>query len=125
MVGFGRIGGNSVGIVANQPRGAGRRAGHRRSNKASRFIRFCNAFNIPIVTFVDVPGFSPGVKQNMAASSATAPAAVRLRLGDGAQDHRDPPQELRRRLAMCGRISAPTGFALADRRVAVMGAEGP
>ncbi|MCL4686341.1 acyl-CoA carboxylase subunit beta [Myxococcota bacterium] len=63
VVGFGRFGGRSVGIVANQP---AHRAGVLdidSSRKAARFVRFCDAFNLPIITFVDVPGFLPGVDQ--------------------------------------------------------------
>jgi len=63
VVGFGRFGGRSVGIVANQP---AHRAGVLdidASRKGARFVRFCDAFNLPIVTFVDVPGFLPGVDQ--------------------------------------------------------------
>jgi propionyl-CoA carboxylase beta chain len=63
VVGFGRFGGRSVGVVANQP---AHRAGVLdidSSRKAARFVRFCDAFNLPIITFVDVPGFLPGVDQ--------------------------------------------------------------
>ena len=63
VVGFGRFGGRSVGIVANQP---SHRAGVLdidASRKGARFVRFCDAFNLPIITFVDVPGFLPGVDQ--------------------------------------------------------------
>ena len=63
VVGFARLGGRSVGIVANQP---AHRAGVLdidASKKGARFVRFCDAFNLPIITFVDVPGFLPGVDQ--------------------------------------------------------------
>ena len=63
VVGFARFGGRSVGIVANQP---AHRAGVLdidASKKGARFVRFCDAFNLPIITFVDVPGFLPGVDQ--------------------------------------------------------------
>ena len=63
VIGFARFGGRSVGIVANQP---AHRAGVldiECSTKGARFVRFCDAFNIPIITFVDVPGFLPGVDQ--------------------------------------------------------------
>jgi propionyl-CoA carboxylase beta chain len=63
VVGFARFGGRSVGIVANQP---AHRAGVLdidASRKGARFVRFCDAFNLPIITFVDVPGFLPGVDQ--------------------------------------------------------------
>ncbi|MBI3022118.1 MAG: acyl-CoA carboxylase subunit beta [Thaumarchaeota archaeon] len=62
-VGFGRIAGESVGLVANQPLHLSGSLDVDSSNKASRFIRFCDAFNIPIVTFVDVPGYLPGMDQ--------------------------------------------------------------
>ena len=62
-VGFGRIDGRSVGIVANQPLYLAGVLDIDSSRKAARFVRFCDAFNIPIVTLVDVPGFLPGVSQ--------------------------------------------------------------
>jgi acetyl-CoA carboxylase carboxyltransferase component len=63
VVGFGRMGGEAVGIVANNPRFLGGCLDIDSSDKASRFIRTCDAFNIPLITFVDVPGFLPGVRQ--------------------------------------------------------------
>ncbi len=63
VIGFARYGGNSVGIVANQPKASGGVLDTNASVKAARFIRFCDCFNIPIVTFVDVPGFMPGTHQ--------------------------------------------------------------
>jgi len=63
VVGFARLGGHSVGIVANQPAVLAGVLDIDASEKAARFIRFCDCFNIPIVTFEDVPGFLPGVKQ--------------------------------------------------------------
>ena len=63
IVGFGRIGGNPVGIVANQPMVLAGCLDINSSRKAARFIRFCDCFNIPIVTLVDVPGFLPGTSQ--------------------------------------------------------------
>ncbi len=63
IVGFGRFGGRSVGIVANQPAHLAGVLDIDASKKGARFVRFCDAFNIPIVTFVDVPGFLPGVAQ--------------------------------------------------------------
>jgi methylmalonyl-CoA carboxyltransferase large subunit len=128
VVGFGRIGGNSVGIVANQPSVQAGVLDIDASNKASRFIRFCNAFNIPVVTFVDVPGFLPGVKQEyggiirhgakllFAYASATVPKiTVILRKSYGGAY-----------LAMCGKdLGADRVFAWPTAEVAVMGAEGP
>ena len=63
VTGFGRIGGRSVGFVANQPMVLAGVLDADASRKAARFVRFCDAFNIPIVTFVDVPGFLPGTAQ--------------------------------------------------------------
>jgi propionyl-CoA carboxylase beta chain len=63
VVGFGRFGGRSVGIVANQPAFLAGCLDIDASKKAARFVRFCDAFNLPIVTFVDVPGFLPGTEQ--------------------------------------------------------------
>ena len=63
VVGFGRLGGRPVGLVANQPAVLAGVLDINASAKAARFIRFCDCFNIPIVTFVDVPGFLPGVVQ--------------------------------------------------------------
>lgn len=63
VVGFARLGGNSVGIVANQPMVLAGVLDIKASEKAARFIRFCDSFNIPIITFVDVPGYLPGVEQ--------------------------------------------------------------
>jgi propionyl-CoA carboxylase beta chain len=63
VVGFARLGGRPVGIVANQPAVLAGVLDINASLKAARFIRFCDCFNLPIVTFVDVPGFLPGVAQ--------------------------------------------------------------
>jgi len=63
VVGFARLGGHSVGIIANQPMVLAGVLDIDASEKAARFIRFCDCFNIPLVTFEDVPGFLPGVKQ--------------------------------------------------------------
>ncbi len=63
VVGFARLGGRSVGIVANNPAFLAGCLDINASVKAARFVRFCDAFNIPIVTFVDVPGFLPGTDQ--------------------------------------------------------------
>ncbi|MGH7341458.1 MAG: acyl-CoA carboxylase subunit beta, partial [Candidatus Rokuibacteriota bacterium] len=63
IVGFARLGGRSVGIVANQPAFLAGCLDIDASVKAGRFVRFCDCFNIPIVTFVDVPGFLPGTAQ--------------------------------------------------------------
>ena len=63
IVGFARLGGRPVGIVANQPAVLAGVLDINASLKAARFIRFCDCFNLPVVTFVDVPGFLPGVTQ--------------------------------------------------------------
>jgi propionyl-CoA carboxylase beta chain len=63
MVGFARLGGKPVGIVANQPASLAGVLDIDSSLKGARFVRFCDAFNIPLVTFVDVPGFLPGTDQ--------------------------------------------------------------
>jgi propionyl-CoA carboxylase beta chain len=63
VIGFGRLDGQPVGFVANQPMSLAGVLDIDASRKGARFVRFCDAFNIPIVTFVDVPGFLPGTKQ--------------------------------------------------------------
>ncbi len=63
IIGFGRVDGQSIGIVANQPLVLAGCLDIKSSIKAARFVRFCDAFNIPVVTFVDVPGFMPGTSQ--------------------------------------------------------------
>jgi len=63
IIGFGRLAGKTVGLVANNPMWLAGCLDIQASIKAARFVRFCDAFNIPIVTFVDVPGFLPGVQQ--------------------------------------------------------------
>ncbi|MEP0520337.1 MAG: acyl-CoA carboxylase subunit beta [Hyphomicrobiales bacterium] len=63
VVGFGRMEGRTVGIVANQPMVLAGVLDSDASRKAARFVRFCDCFNIPIITFVDVPGFLPGTSQ--------------------------------------------------------------
>lgn len=127
IVGFGRLMGRSIGVVANQPV---QRAGVLdidSSDKASRFIRFCNAFNIPIVTLVDVPGFMPGVEQEyggiirhgakmlFAYAAATVPKlTVVIRKAYGGAY-----------LAMCSKdMGADRTCAWPTGEIAVMGAEG-
>ncbi|MGA0600900.1 acyl-CoA carboxylase subunit beta [Caulobacter sp. KR2-114] len=67
LIGFGRMDGETVGFVANQPQVLAGVLDIDASRKAARFVRFCDAFGIPIVTFVDVPGFMPGTKQEQGA----------------------------------------------------------
>ena len=127
VVGFGRIAGRAIGIIANQPSVQAGVLDINASNKASRFIRFCNAFNVPLLTFVDVPGFLPGVQQEhngiirhgakllFAYSAATVPKiTVILRKSYGGAY-----------LAMCGKdLGADRVYAWPTAEVAVMGAEG-
>ncbi len=63
VIGFGRVGGRTVGVVGNQPKVLAGVLDIDASRKAARFVRFCDAFNIPLLTFVDVPGFLPGTAQ--------------------------------------------------------------
>ena len=63
VVGFGRLGGRPVGIVANQPAALAGVLDIKASVKGARFVRFCDCFNIPLVVFEDVPGFLPGIDQ--------------------------------------------------------------
>lgn len=65
IIGFARLGGRSVGIVANQPAHLAGCLDITSSAKAARFVRFCDSFSIPIITFVDVPGFLPGTQQEL------------------------------------------------------------
>ena len=127
VVGFARILGRSVGIVANQPQVMSGALDINASDKGARFIRFCNAFNIPLVTFVDVPGFLPGVQQEyggiirhgakllFAYSATTVPKIqVILRKSFGGAH-----------LAMGSKdLGADRVFAWPTAEVAVMGAEG-
>lgn len=127
VIGFGRIQGRAIGIVANQPSVRSGALDINASDKAARFIRFLNAFNIPIVTFVDVPGFLPGVEQEyggiirhgakmlFAYSAATSPkVTVILRKAYGGAY-----------IAMCSKdLGADRVLAWPTAEVAVMGAEG-
>ena len=127
VTGFARLGGRSVGIVANQACELAGCIDIDASDKASRFVRFCDAFNIPLVTFVDVPGFLPGRNQEMggiirhgakliyAYSEATvAKITVILRKAYGGAY-----------IAMCSKnLGADSVLAWPMARVAVMGAEG-
>ncbi|MBN1174150.1 MAG: methylmalonyl-CoA carboxyltransferase, partial [Micromonosporaceae bacterium] len=127
LVGFARILGRTVGIVANQPNYLSGVLDINSSDKGARFIRFCNAFNIPIVTFVDTPGFLPGVDQEyggiirhgakmlFAYSSATVPkVTVIVRKAYGGAY-----------IAMSSKdLGADRVFAWPTAEIAVMGAEG-
>ena len=126
IIGFARLGGRSVGILANQPLSKAGALDIDASDKAARHIRFCNAFNIPVVNFVDVPGFLPGVGQEHggiirhgakmlhAYSAATVPKiTVIVKKAYGGSY-----------LAMCAKSQgADRVFAWPTAEVAVMGAE--
>ena len=127
VIGFGRLQGRPVGIVANQPSAMAGVLDINASDKAARFVRFCNAFNIPLLTFVDVPGFLPGVEQErggiirhgakllFAYSAATVPKiTVILRKAYGGAY-----------IAMCSKgLGADRVVAWPTAEIAVMGAEG-
>jgi methylmalonyl-CoA carboxyltransferase large subunit len=127
VIGFGRVQGRPVGVVANQPCAMAGVLDIDASDKAARFVRFCNAFNIPLLTLVDVPGFLPGVEQErggiirhgakllFAYSAATVPKiTVVLRKAYGGAY-----------IAMCSKgLGADRVFAWPTAEIAVMGAEG-
>ena len=127
VVGFARIQGIVTGIVANQPMVRSGTLDIDSSDKAARFIRFCNLYNIPVVTLVDVPGFMPGIAQErggiirhgakmlFAYAAATVPKiTVIMRKAYGGAY-----------LAMCSRdMGADMVFAWPTAEIAVMGAEG-
>lgn len=127
VVGFARLLGRPIGIIANQASVQAGVLDINASTKASRFIRFCNAFNLPLITFADVPGFLPGVEQEhggiirhgakmlFAYSAATVPKiTVILRKSYGGAH-----------LAMCSKdLGADRVFAWPTAEIAVMGAEG-
>lgn len=127
VVGFSRLQGRAVGIVANQPQMLAGAIDIDASDKAARFVRFCDCFNIPIITFVDVPGFLPGTAQEFggvirhgakllyAYAEATVPKiTVILRKAYGGAYCVMGPKHLR----------ADLNFALPTAEIAVMGAEG-
>jgi propionyl-CoA carboxylase beta chain len=107
ICGFGRVDGRSVGVVANQPMHFAGTLDIDASEKAARFVRTCDAFNIPVLTFVDVPGLPAG---NIAGVGRHHPARrqahLRLLRGHGAEGDRHHPEGLRRRLRRHG-IEAP------------------
>ncbi|TWT81974.1 Methylmalonyl-CoA carboxyltransferase 12S subunit [Planctomycetes bacterium CA13] len=127
IVAFARVDGIVVGVVANQPKVKAGTIDIDASDKAARFIRFCNAFNIPLLTLVDVPGFLPGVQQEQggiirhgakmlfAYSAATVPKiTVICRKAYGGSY-----------LAMCSRdLGADVVLAWPTAEIAVMGANG-
>jgi len=127
VCGFARLGGRSVGIVGNQPRSLAGVLDIDSSAKAARFIRTCDAFNVPLVTFVDVPGFLPGTAQEWggiirhgakllyAYAEATVPklAVITRKAYGGAYD-----------VMSSKHIRADFNFAWPTAEVAVMGPEG-
>jgi methylmalonyl-CoA carboxyltransferase large subunit len=127
VIGLARIQGRTIGVIANQPCVMAGVLDINASDKAARFIRFCNAFNIPLLTLADVPGFLPGVAQEyggiirhgakmlFAYSAATVPKiTVVLRKAYGGAY-----------LAMCSRdLGADRVIAWPTAEIAVMGAEG-
>ena len=127
VVGFARLAGNSVGIIANQPAVLAGCIDINASVKCARFVRFCDAFNVPIITFVDVPGFLPGTQQEYggiikhgskiiyAYSEATVPkiTVITRKAYGGAY------------VAMCSKhLRADLNLAYPTAEIAVMGPDG-
>ena len=126
VVGFGRVRGRTVGLVANQPSVLAGALDIDGSDKAAAFVRFCNAFTLPLITLVDIPGFLPGIEQEyggiirhgakllFAYSAATVPkitVVLRKAYGGGY-------------IAMCARdLGADCVIAWPSAEIAVMGAE--
>jgi propionyl-CoA carboxylase beta chain len=127
VCGFARLGGHAVGVVGNQPRALAGVLDIDASNKAARFVRTCDAFNVPLVTFVDVPGFLPGTAQEWggiirhgakllyAFAEATVPklTVITRKAYGGAYD-----------VMSSKHIRADFNFAWPTAEVAVMGPEG-
>ena len=127
IVGFAHMGGISVGIVANQPKNLAGVLDINSSRKGARFVRFCDAFNIPIVTLVDVPGFLPGTQQEFggvilhgakllyAYGEATVPkVTVTLRKSYGGSHI----------VMSCKQLRGDMNYAWPTANIAVMGADG-
>jgi acetyl-CoA carboxylase carboxyltransferase component len=127
VIGFAHVNGDVVGIVGNQPRHLAGCLDISASVKAGRFVRFCDAFNIPIITFVDVPGFLPGAQQELggiirhgakllyAYCEATVPkiTIITRRAYGGAYD-----------VMASKHIRGDLNFAWPTAEIAVMGSEG-
>jgi propionyl-CoA carboxylase beta chain len=127
VTGFGRLAGSTVGFVANQPMVLAGVLDSDASRKAARFVRFCDAFNIPIVTFVDVPGFLPGTAQEygglikhgakllFAYSQATVPlvTVITRKAFGGAYD-----------VMASKHVGGDVNYAWPTAQIAVMGAKG-
>ena len=119
VCGFARLGGHSVGIVGNQPAALAGVLDIDASTKAARFVRTCDAFNIPLVTFVDVPGFLPGTEQEWGGIIRHgAKLLYAYRRGDRAEADGDHAQGVRRRLRRHELEAHPRRLQrrLADRR---------
>lgn len=127
IVGFARMNGQSVGVVANQPKVLAGVLDCNASRKAARFVRFCDCFNIPLVTLVDVPGFLPGTGQEYNAvilhgakllyayGEATVPkVTVTLRKSYGGSHI----------VMSCKQLRGDMNYAWPTAEIAVMGAEG-
>ena len=127
IIGFARFNGQSVGIVANQPKQLAGVLDCNSSRKGARFVRFCDAFNIPIVTLVDVPGFLPGTAQEYNAvilhgakllyayGEATVPkVTVTLRKSYGGSHI----------VMSCKQLRGDINYAWPSAEIAVMGASG-
>ncbi len=127
VVGFARLDGHSIGVVGNNPLELAGVLDNDASSKAARFVRFCDCFNIPIISFVDVPGFLPGVEQEhggiikngakllFAYSEATVPVitVITRKAYGGAYD-----------VMASKHIRADLNFAFPNAEIAVMGAKG-
>lgn len=127
VVCFARLNGHSIGIIANQPEHLAGCLDIDASDKATRFIRFCDAFNIPMLTIADVPGYLPGSQQEWGGiirhgakllwcySEATVPKLLLITRKDYGGSY----------IAMCSRhLGADMAFAWPTAEIAVMGAEG-
>jgi acetyl-CoA carboxylase carboxyltransferase component len=127
VVCFARLNGRSIGIIANQPKVLAGCLDINASDKATRFIRFCDAFNIPMLTIADVPGYLPGSQQEWGGiirhgakllwcySEATVPKLLLVTRKDYGGSY----------LAMCGKdLGADMAFAWPTAEIAVMGAPG-
>jgi acetyl-CoA carboxylase carboxyltransferase component len=127
IVCFARLNGRTIGIIANQPKSLAGCLDINASDKATRFIRFCDAFNIPMLTIADVPGYLPGSNQEWGGiirhgakllwcySEATVPKLLLVTRKDYGGSY----------LAMCSRdLGADMAFAWPTAEIAVMGAEG-
>ena len=108
VCGFGRVDGRPVGVVANQPMVSAGTLDIDASEKAARFVRTCDAFNLPVITFVDVPGFLPGVGQEHAGIIRRGAKLIYAYAEATVQGHRHHPQGLRRGLRRHG-VQAPAG----------------